>query len=118
METNFTWKGASQCDPLGFRSWCPACVAGNARDRMHLRSDEQGQKRAPYVGVHCCLSDSDGEDRLIPVLEASNRGTQMLFVRIAPQWGFLRDKAQETLSRTPIDWATVRCCFSVMGNLH
>ena len=34
---------------MPYRSWCPSCVSGKAKDRQHRKQEEQSEKSVPEV---------------------------------------------------------------------
>lgn len=64
---------------MPFRSWCPACVAGRARDRLHKRMDGDEVKRVPEIVCDYAFLGSAGDEVTILVLVARDRRTQMIF---------------------------------------
>ena len=44
---------------LPFRSWCPACVSGKAKDRMHCRIKNEVQEVPIIVFDYCFLGTND-----------------------------------------------------------
>ena len=48
---------------LPFRGWCPACVAGRAKDGPHRARNNQETLAVPEVHWdHCFISEAAGED--------------------------------------------------------
>ena len=46
---------------LPFRSWCPACVEGKARDKLHKKQEEQEAKGVPEILFDYGFLGAEGE---------------------------------------------------------
>ena len=67
-----------------FRSWCPACIAGRAKNWPHLRSDEFRESDYPTICFdYCFLRDSTGGDS-VPVLVGRERGSKFVIAHVVP----------------------------------
>jgi hypothetical protein len=49
---------------MPYRSWCPACVEGKARDKHHSLNDEQDVKGIPEIVFDYGFLGAEGEDTL------------------------------------------------------
>ena len=66
-----------------FRSWCPACVAGRAKNWPHLRQDEVDMSEVPTICFdYCFLSDQQGDS--VPVLVGREKGTKFMVAHVVP----------------------------------
>ena len=72
---------------LPFRSWCPACVEGKARDKPHRKSEEQDSKAVPELVFDYGFLGSEGEDT-IAIQICRGRRARMLFAHVVPKKGF------------------------------
>lgn len=64
---------------LPFRSWCPSCVTGRARDRPHRKGGGQGEQRIPEIVFDYAFLGAEGRQDTVAVLVIRVRRTQMLF---------------------------------------
>ena len=72
---------------MPFRSWCPACVEGKARDKHHQKSEDQGEKGIPEIVFDYCFLGSEDEET-IAIQVARDRRTRMIFAHVVPKKGF------------------------------
>ena len=72
---------------MPFRSWCPACVEGKARDKHHHKAEAQGEKEVPEIVFDYCFLGSEGEET-IAIQVARDRRTRMIFAHVVPKKGF------------------------------
>lgn len=72
---------------LPYRSRCPACVSGRARESHHKRKEGQGEKRVPEVVVDYASLAAEGETESLAVLVIRDRRMQMLFAHMVPKKG-------------------------------
>ena len=71
---------------MPFRSWCPACVEGKARDK-HLRKVEgQVGEEMPEIVFDCCFLVSEGEDTV--AIQVTRDRPRMILVHVVPKKGF------------------------------
>ena len=68
---------------MPFRSWCPECVEGKARDKHHLKVEGQVDK---MVFDYCFLGSEGGDTVAIQVTR--DRRTRMIFAHVVPKKGF------------------------------
>ena len=72
---------------MPFRSWCPACVEGKARDKHHQKVEGQVDKEVPEIVFDCCFLGSQGEDT-VAIQVTRDRQTRMIFAHVAPKKDF------------------------------
>ena len=74
---------------LPHRSWCPACVAGRSRDRMHktLKNREPGS--VPCVVFDYGFLGGVGDEQTIAVQIARDVDSKMLFAHVVPRKGLI-----------------------------
>ena len=72
---------------MPFRSWCPACVEGKARDKHHHKAEAQGEKEVPEIVFDYCFLGSEGEETIASQV-ARDRRTRMIFPHVVPKKGF------------------------------
>ena len=75
---------------MPFRSWCPSCVEGKARDKHHRTNEEQDQKSVPEIVFDYGFLGSEGEET-IAIQVARDRRTRMLFAHVVPKKGFTHE---------------------------
>ena len=76
------------CTHLPFRSWCPACVTGTAKDRPHRR-DGTADKNMPMLVVDCgFLGTQDAKDT-VAVQVMKHVQSNMIFANVVPRKGLL-----------------------------
>ena len=75
---------------MPYRSWCPACVEGKARDKHHSLNEEQDQKGVPEIVFDYGFLGSEGEET-IAIQVARDRRTRMLFAHVVPKKGFTHE---------------------------
>lgn len=80
-----------------FRSWCPACVSGKARGRLHKRRHEDEPKRVSEVVFDYAFLGSEGGEPTILVLVARDRRTQMIFAHVVPRKGLSHEHGAKEL---------------------
>ena len=72
---------------MPFRSWCPACVEGKARDKYHQKAEGQVGKEVPEIVFDYCFLGSEGEDT-VAIQVTRDRRTRMIFAHVVPKKGF------------------------------
>ena len=81
---------------MPYRSWCPSCVAGKARDRMH-KKQEDSEKGVPEISFDYAFLAAEGEET-IAIQVARDRRTRMIFAHVVPKKGFTHEHgAQEMI---------------------
>ena len=73
---------------LPYRSWCPACVAGKAKDRMHFKIKEENHEVPTIVFDYCFLATNDAKTT-IPIQVMLDTRTQMIFGHVVPRKGMM-----------------------------
>ena len=72
---------------LPFRSWCPPCVEGRAKNWPHLKEKGEPEERYPSVSFdYCFLRDHQGGPS-VPVLVGKDRETGALISHVVPEKG-------------------------------
>ena len=71
---------------LPYRAWCPACVAGKARDRLH-KAFAYEDKGIPEVVFDYCFLGAEGEEETTAIQVAKDRRTRMIFAHMVPRKG-------------------------------
>ena len=74
---------------IPYRSWCPSCVSGKARDKPH-RSVEQDEKILPEVVFDYCFMGVEGEET-VAIQVARDRKSRMLFAHAVPRKGMTHE---------------------------
>ena len=72
---------------MPFRSWCPACVEGKARDKHHQKVEGQVGEEMPEIVFDYCFLVSEGEDT-VAIQVTRDRRTRMILVHVVPKKGF------------------------------
>ena len=94
---------------IPFRSWCPFCVAGKAKDNPHFRVDQEdsdmnildmdymflsGKEPSAEVGVDQVSDEeeeeeeeAEGKEKSMPVLVSYDRRHKYVFARVVPRKG-------------------------------
>ena len=97
---------------MPFRSWCPACVHGKARDKHHQRRD-QSEKGLPEVVFDYCFLGAEGEEETVAIQVAKDRRTRMIFAHMVPKKGktheFGADAMIEDLEKLGYKEVIFRC---------
>ena len=76
---------------MPYRSWCPVCVEGRARDKMHKRGEDQESKEIPEIVFDYGFLGAKGDEETIAVQIAKDRRTRMLFAHVVPRKGFAHE---------------------------
>ena len=74
---------------IPFRSWCPSCVVGKARDRAHLKQADS-EKQLPEVVFDYCFMANEGEET-IAIQVARDTRSKMLFAHVVPRKGMTHE---------------------------
>ena len=82
---------------MPYRSWCPVCVEGRARDKMHKRGDDQENKGIPEIVFDYGFLGAKGDEETIAVQIAKDRRTRMLFAHVVPRKGFAHEHGAEEM---------------------
>ena len=72
---------------LPYRSWCPACVAGKARDRGHEASVTDYSEGVPQIVMDYCFMKGDEDEDTVAIQVAKDRRTRMVFAHVIPRKG-------------------------------
>ena len=81
---------------LPFRSWCPACVAGKAKDKFHSKIKDEEHGIPTVVFDYCFLATNDVKDT-IPTQVMLDTRTQMLFGHVVPRKGMIDEHGCEQM---------------------
>jgi hypothetical protein len=82
---------------LPFRAWCPACVMGKARDKMHRKQEDGAEKGIPEIVFDYGFLGAEGEET-IAIQVARDRRTRMIFAHVVPKKGCTHEHgAQEMI---------------------
>ena len=81
---------------LPYRSWCPSCVAGKARDRSHRKRD-QSNKEIPEVVFDYCFMGAEGEEESVAIQVALDRRSRMYFAHVVPRKGKTHEHGAEVM---------------------
>ena len=76
---------------LPYRSWCPSCVAGKARDRGHHRQQGPMEKQVPEVVFDYCFMNCEGEEESVAIQVARDRRTRAVFAHVVPRKGMTHE---------------------------
>jgi hypothetical protein len=84
---------------MPYRSWCPVCVEGRARDKMHKKGDDQENKEIPEIVFDYGFLGAKGDEETIAVQIAKDRRTRMLFAHVVPRKGFAHEHGAAEMIR-------------------
>jgi hypothetical protein len=84
---------------MPYRSWCPICVEGRARDKPHHRHDGQDEKSIPEIVFDYGFLGGEGDDETVAVQIAKDRRTRMLFAHVVPRKGFSHEHGASEMIR-------------------
>ena len=73
---------------MPYRSWCPVCVEGRARDKHHRRGEEQDDKGIPEIVFDYGFLGAKGDEETMAIQIAKDRRTRMIFAHVVPRKGF------------------------------
>ena len=79
-----------------FRAWCPACVAGKARDRPHRPADEDS-KGIPQIVFDYMFMGAEGDQETLAIQVARDRRSRMIFAHVVPRKGMSHAHGAEEL---------------------
>ena len=82
-----------------FRSWCPHCVNGKAKDRHHKKQLQQNDEQIPEIVFDYCFLGWDKGEETLAVLVARDRRTQMIFSHVVPRKGMINNHASVELEK-------------------
>ena len=74
---------------MPYRSWCPSCVAGKARDRCHKRRGDS-ENMTPEVVFDYCFMGTEGEET-IAIQVALDRRSRVNFANVVPRKGMTHE---------------------------
>ena len=83
---------------MPYRSWCPSCVAGKARDRGHYRQPDSSAKQVPEIVFDYCFLGTEGEEGTQPVQVARDRRSHMLFAHLVPSKGLTHEHGARAMA--------------------
>jgi len=78
-----------------FRAWCPACVAGKARDKPHKKQEDEWE-RLPDMVFDYGFMGAEGEETTA-VQVARDRRTRILLAHVVPKKGFTHEHGAEEM---------------------
>ena len=84
---------------MPYRSWCPICVEGRARDRPHRHQDGQESKELPEVVFDYGFLGGEGDEETVPVQICKDRRTRMIFAHVVPRKGFAHEHGAAEMIR-------------------
>ena len=94
---------------LPFRAWCPACVAGKAKDKMHLKQKPEVQNVPVVVFDYCFLGTNDAKETL-PVQVMLDTRTGIIFGHVVPRKGMIDEHGCDGMIKDSF--------LNVMRSLH
>jgi hypothetical protein len=71
---------------LPFRSWCPHCVSGKARNRPHRKLKDKVHQ-VPNIVVDYCFLKGEGDEESLIVQVARDEESSYLFAHAVPRKG-------------------------------
>ena len=74
---------------LPYRAWCPACVAGKSRDRLHRKAESDENKGVPQDVFDYCFLGGAGDEETVAIQVAKDRKTRMIFAHMIPRKGLV-----------------------------
>ena len=83
---------------LPFRSWCPACVEGKARDKHHKKREYQHNKEIPEIVFDYGFMGAEGEET-IAIQVAKDRRTRMIFAHVVPKKGITHEHGAAEMTK-------------------
>ena len=84
---------------MPFRSWCPHCVNGKAKDRHHKKQENKDDKSIPEIVFDYGFLGGKEDEETLAVQVARDRRTRMLFAHVVPRKGMINDHGAEALER-------------------
>ncbi len=70
-----------------FRSWCPVCVAGRAKNYPHRRREPGDQGEFPEISFDYCFPRKENGGEYITVLVGRERRSKMIIAHVVPMKG-------------------------------
>ena len=81
---------------LPFRSWCPSCVAGKAKDKPHHRITDSNNAIPVIVFDYCFLGTDDAKENLAIQVMLDTR-SHMMFAHVVPRRGMIDEHGAEEM---------------------
>ena len=67
-----------------FRSWCPECVAGGAKNWPHLRQEVGLIGEIPAICFDCCFLRDHPRGESVPLMVGREKRSKMMLARVVP----------------------------------
>jgi hypothetical protein len=81
---------------MPYRSWCPSCVAGKARDRPHRKQGVR-EGEIPEVVFDYCFLGAEGEEETLAIQVAMDKKTRMHFAHVVPRKGLTHEHGSDEM---------------------
>ena len=80
-------KRAHRVTHYPFRSWCPVCVAGRAKNYPHLRGNPKEEREFPEISFDYCFPRKETGGDSVSILVGKERKTKMMIAHVVPMKG-------------------------------
>ena len=84
---------------LPYRSWCPECVQGRARNRPHRRAEQPKEYRVPQVVVDYAFLGDKEDTETLAIQVARGVWSGYLLARAIPRKGLSHEHGAQELVR-------------------
>ena len=82
---------------LPYRSWCPACIAGKARDRAHRLTESHHDEGVPRIVVDYCFVQGEEDEETVAIQVAKDRSARVLGAHVVPRKGLASQRGAHEL---------------------